>query len=178
MPADTMIHPFPELVKLAEEEARAMMVARALPEWERRTRSAPRPMPEWWAAANKTECDSTARVITTLLCDLTRPASRDAVARLVAGRVGLKCWATAPSLYWMPERPGSRDRDGAPEGDDWPPGWWLSNELGDRLFFTGADWCPDDHTEIAGLPDGNERATEALSMIVRHLWPPENSNAR
>ena len=33
-----------------------------------------------------------------LLCDLTHPASRDAVARLVAARVGLVCGATAPTL--------------------------------------------------------------------------------
>lgn len=34
--------------------------------------------------------------VLTLLCDLTRPESRDAVARLVAEAVGLKCGATAP----------------------------------------------------------------------------------
>lgn len=33
-----------------------------------------------------------------LLCDLTRPASRDAVARLVAAKLGIECGATAPIL--------------------------------------------------------------------------------
>ena len=32
------------------------------------------------------------------LCDLTRPDSRDAVARLVAAKVGIECGATAPEL--------------------------------------------------------------------------------
>lgn len=43
-----------------------------------------------------------------LLTDLRRPASRDAVARLVAGAVGLECGATAPMLHlrdsWRPAR--------------------------------------------------------------------------
>ena len=33
-----------------------------------------------------------------LLCDLTRPDSRDAVARLVAAKVGIECGATAPAF--------------------------------------------------------------------------------
>ena len=33
-----------------------------------------------------------------LLTDLTRPDSRDAVARLVAAKVGIECWATAPAF--------------------------------------------------------------------------------
>lgn len=102
----------------------------------------------------------------TILCDLTIPASLDALARIVAEHIGIECVSTAPSFYWMPGQRGSRDCDGAPDGDDWPPGWWLSNESGDLRFFTGADWCPDDHTMVPGLPDGMGHAREALTMIA------------
>ena len=101
-----------------------------------------------------------------LLCDIQRPDSRDAIARLVAERVGLVCGATAPSLYWSPLQRGSRDPDGAPEGDDWPSGWWLSDNLGDMRFFSSDEWCPGEHTMIAGLPDGEEHAAEALTLIA------------
>lgn len=88
MGSPTTIHPFPELRALAEEEARALMCAMHAPEWERRTRSAPRPVPEGWATADAAMLQTLTESHLTLLCDLTRPASRDAVARLVAARVG------------------------------------------------------------------------------------------
>ena len=66
----TTIHPFPELRALAEEEARAYATTSD--------------------GTHHEAIELFARVrFTLMLCDLTRPASRDAVARLVATRVGL-----------------------------------------------------------------------------------------
>ena len=121
MPADTMIHPFPELRQLAESEARAMMVARALPEWERRTRSEPRPMPEWWAVANKTEHESTVRGLTTLLCDLSRDASRDAVARVVGERIAWPAWEVAKAEDNWTTLVALCRKVGIPEPARWEP---------------------------------------------------------
>ena len=104
-----------------------------------------------------------------LLCDLSRPASRDVVARLVAAKLGWPVGDTAPMLYWTPRHRGPCDHDGAPEGDDWPEGWWLQGTDGHLHFFTGADWCPDDFTMIVDLPNGREHAAEALRLIALHV---------
>jgi len=141
MPADTTIHPFPELRATAESEARVLMCAMHAPEWERRTRSAPRPMPEGWATADAATLRTLTEAHLTLLCDLTRPASRDAVCRLVAKRVG-----------WQAERViGAIESSGS-----------VRNRLY-RKVGTGG-WC--------------NSAPVALSMIVRHLWPEDSTDAR
>ena len=110
------------------------------------------------------------RATTALLSDLSRPASRDALARLVAEALGMECNATAPSFYWSALAHDSTDCDGAPNGDGWPSGWWLANDAGDLRFFTAEDWSPDKDatTTVLGLPDGEENATSALSLVALH----------
>ena len=66
--------------------------------------------------------ESQARVYVRLLCDPTRPASRDAIARLIAEAIGLPCGATAPHLY--------RAADGV---------WWLRS--GPSAWHSGSAWC-------------------------------------
>lgn len=139
----TTIHPFPELVALAEEEAResysAMRDAGIATPYDvhGRKRSEADPwdqLPtgtrEWWISARMS-----------LLCDLTRPASRDAVARLVANRLG---WC-ADEVIAACER-------------DWPKlrALWRSAGLPEL-----PRWEPQ------------PPAPEALAAVVRHLWPPE-----
>lgn len=96
MGSPTTIHPFPELRALAEEEARAYhdACARIHPGY-----AAWDELPDYEATLTTDDPDyEGARLVgnprrifvkahLTLLCDLTRPASRDAVARLVAARV-------------------------------------------------------------------------------------------
>lgn len=85
MPADPRLMALPALRKRAEEQARetrAMLVDLA-------DRHDPVPWEGTLAQANLT-----------LISDLSRPASRDAVARAVAERLGLTCGATAPTLRY------------------------------------------------------------------------------
>ena len=82
MPADTTIHPFPELRALAEEEAyhrrRRLFAALTAPgRFFGSELRASVPDITFWIEA-----------VTAELCDLTRPASRDAVCRLVGERIG------------------------------------------------------------------------------------------
>ena len=81
MPADTTIHPFPELRQYAESEARAFAEA-----WESACEA------DWlaWDRLDQTTRERRIKAHLTLLCDLTRPASRDAVCRLVADKLGVR----------------------------------------------------------------------------------------
>ena len=89
MPADPRLMALPALRDYAESEERdfysldVSIRGTSLGRWERMDREV------------KHIC-VTARL--TLLSDLSRPASRDAVARLVAEAVGLECGATAPDI--------------------------------------------------------------------------------
>ena len=83
MSSDPRLMALPALRKRAEEQARetrAMLVDLA-------DRHDPVPWEGTLAQANLT-----------LISDLSRPASRDAVARLVAEALGLRIYATAPTL--------------------------------------------------------------------------------
>jgi len=82
-----------------------------------------------------------------LLRDLSRPASMDAVARLVAARLGVKCGAIAPPLSLL-------RRGGVPTwclgGED---GWqWITNDLVPGI-------CPVTITDPA----------DALRLIALHV---------
>ena len=81
MPADPRLVALPALRRVAEEEARTRL--------ETAFRVAKR--------FDISGQDAVA-VELALLSDLSRPASRDAVARLVAEAVGLECGATAPDI--------------------------------------------------------------------------------
>lgn len=79
MGSPTTIHPFPELMSLAEEEARAFAAA------------GERACDADWLAWERLDQMTRERRITshlTLLCDLTRPMSRYAVSVLVGNRIG------------------------------------------------------------------------------------------
>ena len=88
MPADPRLSALPALRKRAEEEARELQGGCRYPF------CVGDPTAEEW--------DEYVSAHLTLLSDLTRPASRDAVARLVAEAVGLECGATAPDLILAP----------------------------------------------------------------------------
>ena len=157
MPADPALAALPALRELAEREAReAADVAASVVD----------PLFSWsWMSPDARERAITVRLA--LLSDLSRPASRDAVCRLVAERVGFRCGPTAPGFCHTEASESARDNDGAPCGDGWPAGWWLSDPFGGMQFFTAEDWCPDDSVQIAGLPDDDP--IEALRLIALHV---------
>lgn len=77
----TTIHPFHELRALAEEEARAYATTSD--------------------GTRHEAVELYARVrFTLMLCDLERPASRDAVARLVAARIGWNVSDVTAAVDW------------------------------------------------------------------------------
>ena len=156
----TPLRNIPAIRKLAEEQAREQLAAeRAFVARETSYAYVVSKEDEWVRVEARLD----------LLCDLTRPASRDAVARLVGNNLGWPVSVTAPSFYWTPAERGSCDADGAPIGDDWPAGWWLHDADGNIRFFTDADWCPGDFTMIAGIPHGSEHDAEALTLIATHV---------
>ena len=170
MAADPRLANLPALLKLAEEEARAHHAA-----WEDAVRLAGGTrflIEETIATRAMLGDEEETAAHLALLADLTRPASRDAVARLVAA----KWWpnapppTTAPHLYWTSEAHDSTDYDGAPNGDGWPEGWWLDSGDGNLHFFSWEDWCPDPdaHTMIVGLKGVTDPA-EALTLIALHV---------
>lgn len=83
----TTIHPFHELRALAEQCAQERADERARYGHTHDTGGTS------WAAMGHVSRHIAVSVELNLLCDLTRPASRDAIARLVAAKVG-----------WQPER--------------------------------------------------------------------------
>lgn len=131
---NTTIHPFPELRAYAEEEARAFAAA-----WESACEA------DWLAWDRLDQMTRERRVKThlTLLCDLTRPASRDAVYRLVAGTL---------SHGWTPCRVQHAI---AGHGLDWRA--LCARGLVPERYVCGPD-------EPSGAP-------ASLAFIVRHLWP-------
>lgn len=88
--SDPRLMALPALCKRAEEQARDLFVARYT--------DAARGHRDW--AEDDNERELCIRAHLSLLADLTRPASRDAVARLVAEALGLECGATAPTLRY------------------------------------------------------------------------------
>ncbi len=100
MRPDPRLASLPALRALAEQEARdaysSMRDVGIMYPYDEHGRKRSEPDPwaqlpsgtrDWWVAARLT-----------LLADLSRPESRDAVARLVAEQLGLECGPTAPTL--------------------------------------------------------------------------------
>lgn len=106
-----------------------------------------------------------------LLRDLSRRESRDWAACALAGLVGVTVGATTPNWYWTDRRSDSTDQDGAPNGDGWPSGWWLMNNIGEACFFSGEpaeEWDPEmGHIVwIQGLPGRDENTAPALAQTL------------
>ena len=164
MGSPTTIHPFPELRALAEEEARDI--------WTRHVRLFRERLPDMEVVADPHDASDgfavTVDAQVERLCDLTRPASRDAVARLVAKRLGLNFGTTAPA-FWI--------RDAEP-----PARWVLDGAWDDREFTyeRPRGYVPPEPggwllvPSLAGVTD----PAESLALIVRHLWPEESTDAR
>lgn len=127
--SSTTIHPFPALRAYAEEEALARVIA--LHDLEG----------EWMRPDYDTSTETAIEL--RLLCDLTRPASRDAVYRLVAGTL---------SHGWTPCRVQHAI---AGHGLDW-------------RALCGRGLVPERY--VCG-PDEPSGAPASLALIVRHLWP-------
>lgn len=106
-----------------------------------------------WDAAPGVRCLYTEAMLD-LLCDLTRPASRDAVARLVAESVGLECGATAPA-FWS---------DCAAQ--DHSCYWLDANSVGFNFCALPRD--PHDLTRHVHIPAlaGVTNPAEALALIA------------
>lgn len=106
MAADPRLANLPALRKLAEEEARARM--------ELFHRQNPPPNPgarlPVWADFSRSYREELTAVEIEILSDLTRPASRDAVCRLVAERAKIRLWAVHLLLLGGTEYP-----------PEWPP---------------------------------------------------------
>ncbi len=136
--SSTTIHPFPALRAYAEEEERAFysldvsIRGTSLGQWARMD-------------------DGVKHIVVTarlaLLCDLTRPASRDAVARLVARTL---------SHGWTPYRVQHAIEE---HGLDWRT--LCARGLVPERYVCGPD-------EPSGAP-------ASLALIVRHLWPERTS---
>lgn len=163
----TTIHPFPELRAYAESEARdaysSMREVGIMYPYDEHGRhradvdpwdQIPSGTRDWWVTARLT-----------LLCDLTRPASRDAVARLVVAKLGGPEEGADAGGWWEFER--------------WDGGClvrlysgrnchelWASESVAVRENGVEAD---------AIVPDmaGCQTLASALSAIVAHLWPSE-----
>jgi hypothetical protein len=93
MPADPRLRDLPALRKRAEELAREARDAHVSAIWSALYDSYGQALvdalPPMWAYEE---------AHLSLLSDLSRPASRDAVARLVAEALGMECGATAPEI--------------------------------------------------------------------------------
>ena len=143
MPADPRLAALPALRKLAENEARTIQAQLvSLSEGSGQTAGEPVPSLRALYVAHLA-----------LLSDLSRPASRDALARLVAEAVGLECGATAPTFA---RRPGHRQieiRGGA-----------SSHYFGEDL----AAW-PRQHPMLLSDAD---LANPLLAIALHTLGPP------
>ena len=151
----TTIHPFPELRALAEEEARAFASA-----WAGEFAAA-------WLAWDTLDPDTREKRIRThlsLLCDLSRPASRDAVARLVAARLSIPVECFAPSLWRMAATVWAFSAMSDCSGGVKNVGVWF--------IPTPGSTAKSIHSvpSLVGITD----PAEALALIVRHLWPEES----
>ncbi len=89
-----------------------------------------------------------------LLCDLSRPASRDAVARLVAAKVGMFCHDTAPLF----ERHGADWKMVGPNGQAW---WFVTGGHPWLSLYGATGW-----TIIADLSPDFQEAIRAIALHV------------
>jgi hypothetical protein len=109
MPADPRLAALPALRKRAEEEAKALCEVCADTFALHMGADMPAMYERGWDGMHEDERDALTAANLALLCDPSRPASRDAVARLVAEALGMECGATAPEL-----RPFQFYSDGEP----------------------------------------------------------------
>ena len=136
MPADPRLMSMPALRRVAEEEARTRL--------ETAFRVAKR--------FDISGQDAVA-VELALLSDLSRPASRDAVARVVAEAVGLECGATAPEFaHYL-----------------W--GWQLGSPSRSRGFCGLGPSASSYYILIPGIHDVADPA-EALALIALAVLVP------
>ena len=137
-----MIPPFPELRALAEREARDLFEA----------------IHVHHGMLSAHAEGAVVEAILDLLRDPSRPASRDALTRLVAEKVGLAVGATAPELVRQcTERVG----------------WWaLRCDRRERMFAEDPTMFPTPGVAF-GVP-GISAITDptlALAAIIAALWP-------
>ena len=112
-----------------------------------------------------------------LLCDLTRPASRDAVARLVAERVDLTCGATAPDFgrYACGEH-CCDGRTGRMVPCSWHV-WSMMAEHDQMVLFADCpdpdEWDGDERRHVPGISAITDPA-EALTLIATTVLGASN----
>ena len=96
-----------------------------------------------------------------LLADLSRPDSRDAIARLVAAKVGIGCGATAPTFCRM-------DRAAIRTSDPETPAFWAmwSGYSGEAQWHDFDDWPERPHRRrLPGIGAITDPA-EALARVA------------
>lgn len=158
MASDPRIAALPAVAALATNEARAEYEAYAHAYHARYPNETLRP---WGSHDGDHGCFIAAQLA--LLSDLSRPASRDAVARLVAEAVGLECGATAPGLFLLTD----------PE-----PVWWLDCITGDDEKDADARCAFHDSPRVAMQTFLTQRVAgisavtdpaDALALIAIHI---------
>lgn len=157
MPADPRLAALPAIRKLAEEEARDI--------WTRHVRLFREHLPLMEVVADPHDASDgfavTVAAQAERLSDLSRPASRDAVARLVAEAVGLTCGATAPVLTRI--------------GSQWVlTAYYVEGPVESRFCYF---WEPNGLGVSCGVP-GISAVTdpaEALALIALHVLGAPNA---
>lgn len=108
----TTIHAFPELRQLAEREARDCHNRFALLTWG---------VSDGWGELEDEAQATLIRVHIDRLCDLSRDASRDAVARVVGKRIGWPAWEVAKAEDNWTTLVALCRKVGIPEPARWEP---------------------------------------------------------
>ena len=111
-------------------------------------------------------------------CALTRPASRDAVARLVAEAVGLECGATAPDIGRFVCGEHCCDGDLGRMVPCARPIWSMmgADEMQMVTFADCPDpdeWDGDERRHVRGISTITDPA-EALRLIATHVLRSDN----
>lgn len=176
----TTIRPLPELRALAEAEARETWdaVARL---WDG---AMVPPMTRWaYLDGQIREMHTAAHVA--LLLDVSRPASRDAVVRLVAEKVGLEPAAVAPGFWFFIDPEGGQGwiletRPQHVNGWDWADTYKGERDTPRYGVFFGDDETMDDAGESTpGVPNVSSTydPAAALALICAALWPSPTPGA-
>ena len=108
----TTIRPFPELREYAEEEARDCHNRFASLTWG---------VADGWSELDDDAQATLLRLHVDRICDLTRPASRDAVCRLVGERIGWPAWEVAKAEYGWSTLIALHRKVGLPDPGRWEP---------------------------------------------------------
>lgn len=123
--------------------------------------------PPTWAVMAPAEREYLIDVELDLLADLTRPASRDAVARLVAERLGIRCDSTAPTFK-------RSDRAGMTSNDPTVGAFWVMwSDYSEAQWHDFDDWPPGRRRfRLAKIGTITDPAT-ALTLIAIAVLTPE-----